>query len=188
MAGENGTENGGSTELEATQPSGNGNGDVVELTRTQLDELIANAVQEANAPLVEQLNAARTDLDNSQQKARIAEVKETLRELQDAGHGPKVLQRVGEILLADTGETELTLSRKGDDGSDVEEKMSASDIVLSILEISRDEKLELTQRQPRVPAGQRPPQAQNDDRPVDEQAKEILDELRGSAVRLSSTA
>jgi hypothetical protein len=174
------------TELEASK---NGNGDgVLELSRTELNEMIATAVAQATDPLKQELNAAKSELEDSRESTHRAGVKETLRTLQDAGWPPSVLQRAGEIMLADTGSVELTLSKKGDDGEEVEEKLSATDIVLSLLDSAKEAKLELSQRQPRTREQGQGPKPRNDDRPVDEQAKDLLEELRGQAVRLTSVA
>jgi len=171
--------------------NGNGNGEatedggVLELTRDELRTMIQEEAEKLAAPIRTDLEAAREELDAERSSAHEVRVREVARQLQDAGHSAAVTTRVAEIMLADTGGVELTLSRREDDGSVSEVKETVSDLILSVLEVVRTEDLELTKRQPESRPGQKPPARQEDDRPLDERAKEILDDVREKAVMIS---
>lgn len=167
--------------------NGNGNGDgTLELTQEELNERINAAAQAA----VEELQAShRTEMDTMQAalateraERRQAQVRDRARDLENAGHAPAVVVRAAEIMLADTGDTVLELSQEG---SDDPVQMTATDIVLSILESFPEEQLNLARTQGTIKGGSVKPGEDEDTRTVDEKAEELLNELREKAVTVT---
>lgn len=168
----------------------NENGGVLELTQQELDDRIAEAARTAAETATAELQASHTsemqelrgELATERAERRQAVVRDTARDLESAGHAPAVVVRAAEIMLADNGDTVLELSQEG---SDDPRRLTATDIVLSILEAVPDDQLNLARTQGSIGGGSRKPAEDEDTRTVDEKAEELLNELREKAVTVT---
>jgi hypothetical protein len=141
--------------------------EILELTKDDLQEMIAAAIAEDRADRDIQLDQATNEL-------HALRVKERVSELQQAGYAPAVVKKAEEFYLADQRKSDaLTLSRE-----DEEVHLSITDVVNEMLEALPKTALNLAQ--PKVPQFASDPKTAEDPKEI---AARVMDDLKNGNVQ-----